>query len=356
MSLSLRPLDGQSMVITGASSGIGLATARLAAARGARVFLVSRNRLALQALCSEIAQTGGEADYAVADVGEPDEMAQVAQAAIARFGHFDTWVNVAGVAIYAALLETPLAEHERLFRTNYWGVVHGANAALGHLRQRGGAFITVGSVVSTIGTPILGSYAASKHAVKGYIDSLRIELLAARAPVSVTLIKPSGIGTPLAEHARNHMAHAAKVPPPAYAPDVVAEAILYAASHPVREVVVGGAGALQTLGGLIAPSLMDRISALIIPLLQDPRRRPPRDSNLDAMSRGNEERSQHEWMLGGSLYTYLSLRSRRWMPIAAAVAALGLGAGFVMTVRDRAAGRQGLRRRRRRRDFSRGNR
>jgi short-subunit dehydrogenase len=303
MPLRLKPLDQQTIVITGASSGIGLATARRAGAHGARVFLISRNGEALAKICEDLTSAGHQAGFAVADVGDKEQLEAAAEAATARFGPFDSWINVAGVAIYAPVLETPADEHERLFRTNYWGVVNAAHIAVPVLRKRGGAFVTVGSVVSDFGSPILGVYAASKQAVKGFIDSLRIELLGARAPVSITLIKPSGIGTPLAEHAANHMGVAARVPPPAYAPDVVARAILHAAQHMRREITVGGVGFLQRMAASHSPRLSDRISSLMPPLLKDPRRAAGVRNNLETAGGDRQTRSRFGPSRPFSLYT-----------------------------------------------------
>jgi short-subunit dehydrogenase len=321
MSLRLKSLSEQVMVVAGASSGIGLATARRAARRGARVMLAARNGPVLREISADLAGEGCEVDHVVVDVGDAAAVMAAAQAAVDRFGRIDTWAHVAGVAIYAPLLETPAAEHERLFRTNYWGVVNAAQAAVPILARQGGAFVVVGSVVADLGTPILGAYAASKHAVKGYVDSLRIELLAARTPVSVTLIKPSGISSPLAEHAANHMDRAAKVPPPAYAPETVADAILHAAQHPQREIVVGGVGALQILGEKTASRLLDRVSGLIIPLLQDRRRPPPGGSNLWRAAADGRVTSPHE--RGRRLSTHTAATLHR--PAALALGALGLG-------------------------------
>src|SRR5687767_7318660 len=122
MRAKLKPLDQQVIVITGASSGIGLATARRAAKAGAAVVLAARNEAALREVCEEISAEGGRALPVAADVGDPDDVARIARSAIARFGGFDTWVNDAGVGVYGDLTEIPLADHQQLFRTNYFGV------------------------------------------------------------------------------------------------------------------------------------------------------------------------------------------------------------------------------------------
>lgn len=307
MFTSTGSLSGKTLVITGATSGIGLVTARMAARAGARVFMIARNAEALSHACEELWAEGVDAAFAVADVGDAEQVKAAAGEAISRLGGFDAWINVAGVAIYAPLLETPSEEHERLFRTNYWGVVNSAAAAMPHLKAHGGAFITVGSVVSEFGTPLLGAYAASKHAVKGFIDSLRIEMLAERAPVCITLVKPSGIDTPLNEHASNHMGAGARIPPPAYAPELVAEAILHAVKNRRREIVVGGAGRLQILGASWLPGLADRISALVAPLLRDRSRAPTRWDNLFEPGEDGRTRSRTEHGRRLSLYTAATL-------------------------------------------------
>jgi NAD(P)-dependent dehydrogenase (short-subunit alcohol dehydrogenase family) len=221
MSICLKPLSEQVILITGASSGIGLTTARIAAERGAKVMLVARTETTLAAAVEGIKEAGGMAGYAVCDVGSLKQVETAAQAAIDRFGRIDTWVNCAGVAIYATLIDTPPDEHDRLIRTNYFGVVNGALTAVHHLRDNGGALVTVGSIASDFPSPVMGAYSASKHAAKAYIESLRIELNADDAPISVTLIKPSGTDTPIAEHAANHVAGEARIPLPIYDPALV---------------------------------------------------------------------------------------------------------------------------------------
>jgi acetyl esterase len=242
MKVHLRPLDEQVIVITGADSGIGLATARAAAKRGAAVVLNSRNAEALSRIADELRAEGAEVAWHAGDVASQAAMRQLAEVAVTAFGRIDTWVNNAGVSIYGEIERTPVDDVRRLFETNYFGVVNGSLAALPFLRREGGALINVGSVLSGVAIPLQGHYAASKHAVKGFTDSLRIELEHAGDPVVVTLIRPAAIDTPYTEHAHSHMGDAdPTVPPPVYAPGVVARAILDCAVRPQREVLVGGA-------------------------------------------------------------------------------------------------------------------
>src|SRR6185437_3252749 len=259
MTIKLKELSDQVIVITGASSGIGLVTARLAAKRGARVVLNARNEAALRQVSDEINAQGGEAIYVVGDVGRFDDVKKIADAAIRRFGGFDTWVNNAGVSIYGPVLDQSLEDQRRLFETNYWGTVHGSIVACEHLRKQGGALINVGSVLSDVAIPIQGTYCATKHAVKGYTDALRLELEEEHAPISITLIKPSAIDTPYTRHAKNLMPVEPQNPPPVYAPDLVAEAILHCAEHPERDLYVGGGGKMLAEAGHVAPRLTDKM-------------------------------------------------------------------------------------------------
>lgn len=257
MGIRLKKLEDQVIVITGGTSGIGLATAKRAAERGARVVLCSRNESELRDTVAAIEQRGGTARSVVADVANQEDVERLAATAIEEFGALDTWVNNAGVSFYGRLTEVAIEDMRRLFEVNFWGTVYGARSAVPRLRGGGGALINIGSVVSDRAIPLQGAYSAAKHAVKGFTDALRMELQEEGAPVSVTLIKPSTIDTPYFQHAKNYMAVEPKPPAPVYAPEVVANAILRAAEHPIRDITIGGGGRLITALGTALPRLTD---------------------------------------------------------------------------------------------------
>jgi short-subunit dehydrogenase len=262
MDARLKPIDQQVMVITGASSGIGLATARLAASKGARVVLASRSPGALGAIVEELRSAGGKAESFECNVASREQVEGLARAVVGRFGGIDTWVNNAGVSIYGRLDEVAEADARALFETNFWGVYHGALAALPHLRARGGALINVGSEVSEAVVPLQGMYSASKHAVKGFTDALRVEVCEIdKAPVSITLIQPTATDTPFPQHARNYMDKEPRLPTPMIDPEKVAEAIVHAAQHATRDTRVGAMSKVNTTMAKLAPGLGDKMAA-----------------------------------------------------------------------------------------------
>jgi NAD(P)-dependent dehydrogenase (short-subunit alcohol dehydrogenase family) len=211
----------------------------------------------LRETVAQIQQRGGTARAVVADVSSPEDVERLAASAIEEFGSLDTWVNNAGVSFYGRLTEVALEDMRQLFEVNFWGMVYGARAALPRLRGSGGALINIGSIVSDRAIPLQGAYSASKHAVKGFTDALRVELEEEGAPISVTLIKPSSIDTPYFQHAKNYMEVEPKPPAPVYAPEVVANAILRAAEHPIRDITIGGGGRVLTALGTALPRLTD---------------------------------------------------------------------------------------------------
>lgn len=266
---TLKPLNQQAIVITGATSGIGLATARRAAKAGACVFLIARGENDLKALCEELQGSGARAAWAVADVADRDALAEAAEKCVRLFGGFDTWVNNAGVSIYGTISATTLEDQRRLFETNYWGVVNGSLVAADHFRQRegGGAIINVGSIMSDAPLPIQGVYSASKHAVKGFTNALRMELMREEAPITVSLVKPAAVDSPYSKHARNLTGYAIQRPQPVYATHVVADTILYCASHPIREITVGGGGRVIASFYSVLPGLAEPLLARFAPSL-----------------------------------------------------------------------------------------
>ena len=256
MKIQLLPLQEQVVVITGASSGIGLVTAKQAAARGARVLLAARNETDLERAVDEIRRRGGRAVHVVADVAEPEQVEGIANSAIREFGQVDTWVNNAAVSMYGRTTELSVADMRRQMDVNYWGQVYGARAAVRHMRRRGGALINVASALADRAIPLQGNYCAAKHAVKAFTDALRMELEEEGVPIAVTLVKPASIDTPFFEKAKTYLGVEPQPVPPVYAPEVVSEVILHAAQHPTRERIAGGSGA-KLSAARFAPRLAD---------------------------------------------------------------------------------------------------
>lgn len=313
--MKLKKLADQVIVITGASSGIGLTTARMAAGQGAKLVLVSRDQEALDQLAEELRVKGHDALAVSADVGQQEDVGRVAARAIEHFGRIDTWINNAGVSIFGRLEDVPMEDSQRMFQTNFWGVVNGSLEAVKHLKERGGAIINIGSEVSDRAIPLQGMYSASKHAVKGFTDSLRMELEHDRLPISVTLIKPTAIDTMFTVHARNYMEKEPRLPPPVYAPEVVANAILYAAQHRKRDVFVGGPAKMSAMGAYFTPRLLDRINqtATYKHQMSDQWADPARTDGLFAPNPGSELRERDASsgkVVESCPYTAVSLRSK----------------------------------------------
>jgi NAD(P)-dependent dehydrogenase (short-subunit alcohol dehydrogenase family) len=257
MKYQLLPLSEQVVVVTGASSGIGLVTAKRAAHRGARVVLAARNEHDLRAACDDIRRDGGRAIYVVADVSDERDVGRIGEATIAEFGRIDTWVNNAAVSVYGKLVELPVEDMRRQMDVNFWGQVYGSREAVRRLREHGGALINVASGLADRAIPLQGIYCAAKHATRAFTDSLRMELEKEGIPICVSLVKPASIDTPFYEKAKTFIGVEPRPIPPVYAPELAADVILRCAEKPTREIIAGGAAELINLARL-APRAADR--------------------------------------------------------------------------------------------------
>lgn len=255
-----RALNEQVIVMTGASSGIGREAALKFGRAGASLVLAARNETALQQVASEIREAGGQAHVVVTDVSNPESVNALALQAISIFGRVDTWVNDAGVSVYATVEETSVEEIERIIQVNLLGTIYGIKAILPYMKQQGsGTIINIGSVASVRPLPLQAAYSASKHGIKGFTNALRMELQRERANIQVTLILPASINTPFFNHARSKMGVKPMPMPPVYTPELVADAIVMAAQTRKRDIYAGGAGWTFAVLERISPALADRV-------------------------------------------------------------------------------------------------
>ena len=335
MSVSLKPVSDQTIVITGASSGIGLATALMAAERGANLFLIARSPDRLEAAAERCRAKGATVHTLAADVADQAVLEMAHEQAHDAFGGFDTWVNNAGASVYGRLVDVPIEDARQVFETNYWGTVHGSLVAARHFKERGtsGAIVNVGSVLSDRAFPLQGHYSATKHAIKGFTDALRMELDKEDVPVSVTLIKPNATDTPYPEHAANYMETEPAIPSPAYAPEVVARAILSAAEKPVRDVTVGAKDGVMAALGLVAPGLVDKLS---VPAFFEQQKA---DAPASGDPRGNlyeppQAAGRTRGGLDGTVFEHSVWSQMQQRPLATLGAAVAAGVAIVLARRN----------------------
>ncbi len=327
MKFKQKPVAEQVIAITGATSGIGLATARKAAREGAKVVLISRDEPDLQQVAREL---GENATYCVADVAEMGEVHAAVEHARATFGRVDTWINNAGTSIYGMLEDIPIEDAERMFRTNYWGVVNGSLAVLPLLKKTGGTLINVGSEVSETAVPLQGHYVASKHAVKGFTDTLRMELEKNDDPVIVTLIQPAAIDTQFLDHSKTFLGVVPSHPKPVYDARIVADAIVACCESHHRNLRVGGAAKLFTATEKIAPRLGDKMKErTVFDETMTDRPKGPNEDTLWEPRVGDvsESGSYSGRVKRHSLYTTAALH-----PMAAFIGAAALGVGIATMI------------------------
>jgi NAD(P)-dependent dehydrogenase (short-subunit alcohol dehydrogenase family) len=243
-----KPLREQVLVVTGASSGLGRAIARLAGQRGAKVVVTARNAEALDACVAEIERSGSEALAVPGNVTERQVVERVVAAAVERFGRIDTYVANAIVTVYAEVERLEPEELRRVWEVNFFGVVHGYWAVLPHLRESKGTFLHVSSALAYRGIPLQAAYCSTKAGVRALLESARVEEQKVGTGVAVSLVLPGAINTPQFDRDRQKIGYQPQPVPPIYQPEPFAEATLRCAERPVRELPISW-GAQKLLWG-----------------------------------------------------------------------------------------------------------
>ncbi|MBF2009611.1 MAG: SDR family oxidoreductase [Chlorogloeopsis fritschii C42_A2020_084] len=262
--MQLKPISQQVVAIIGASSGIGRLAALKFAQRGAKVVVAARSEPGLKSLVEEIRSAGGEAISVVADVSEFEQVKAVAEKTVAEYGRLDTWVHTAATGILAPFEKITPQEFARVVDVTLMGQVYGAMVALPHLKREGrGALIHISSVEGRRSLPLQSPYSTAKHGLEGFLEALRVELQHEQLPISVTSILPSVINTPYYNKVRTKLGVKPTGIPPYYQPDIVVDAILYAAEHPTRDFIVGDVGKILDLLQKVSPSLVDSLLLLV---------------------------------------------------------------------------------------------
>jgi NAD(P)-dependent dehydrogenase (short-subunit alcohol dehydrogenase family) len=318
-----KPLSEQVIVVTGASSGLGRAVARLAGKRGAKVVVTARTAEALDACVREIEAFGSEALAVPADCTSQDEVAQVVEQAVDRFGRIDTYVANAIVTVYAETYRYEPDELRRIMDVNFFGQVYGYWAVLPHLRESKGTFLSIQSALAYRGIPLQGGYCASKAALRNFFESARVEIMKERWGVDISVVHPAAINTPQFDRDRQKIGKQPQPVPPIYQPEPFADAVLHCCEHPIRELPVGWGAQKLMWGQKVSPRAGDLMLLRMGWKGQHTDEPKPLDApdNLFSPLPGDpgahgrfDDRSR-----GSTLWT--SLRLRRWLVGAAVVGA-----------------------------------
>ena len=252
----------RTVVVTGASAGVGRATAVAFASRGDRVGLLARGRAGLEGALAEVEAAGGTGVTIETDVADPEAVERAAGEVEERIGPIDVWVNNAMATVFAPLHEITAEEFRRSTEVTYLGTVHGTMAALRRMRQQGsGTIVQVGSALAYRGIPLQSPYCGAKHAIQGFTESVRCELLHERSPVHLTMVQMPALNTPQFGWSRNKMGKRPQPVPPIFQPEVAARAIVWASEHRRKEVYVGRSTVLAIVGDKLASAAADRYLA-----------------------------------------------------------------------------------------------
>jgi NAD(P)-dependent dehydrogenase (short-subunit alcohol dehydrogenase family) len=256
-------METQTVVVTGASAGIGRATARLFGQRGARVGLIARGQAGLDGAARDVEEAGGTALAISADVADYDQVVAAARKVEEQLGPIDVWVNVAFTSVFAPFREIAAEEFRRVTEVSYLGFVYGTMAALAVMRPRNrGTIVQVGSALGERSIPLQSAYCGAKHAINGFTSSLRCELLHENSGVHVTVVQMPAVNTPQFSWVRSRLPKHPQPVPPIYQPEVAARGVLYAADHPHRRQYWVGASTVATLlANRVAPAVLDRYLA-----------------------------------------------------------------------------------------------
>lgn len=255
-------LQNKVIVVTGASAGVGRAIACRFAGAGARLGLIARDATALNDVKTDAERLGGTAIVAAADVSDSDALFAAADSIQQAFGSIDIWINDAMVTVFSPVWEMTPEEFRRVTEVTYLGVVHGTMAALRHMRPRNrGAIIQIGSALAYRGIPLQSAYCGAKHAIRGFTNSLRTELIHTKSAINVTMMELPAVNTPQFDWARTHMPRQPRPVPPVVQPEVIADAVLRAALHPRREYWIGWTTFKVILGNMVLPGFLDRYLA-----------------------------------------------------------------------------------------------